>query len=169
MFLAIAVRWANMSRRLRLSALGAALAVAVGGAAQPAIAEPPATSAVRVEIQAEHVSGLRPNGTTVIFRIKAVAQGGDASSLVGEGRHFGSGGAHNYWRASGYVDGNVVTLAGVVAESNNPLLVGVPVKLTGDSSTGAIDLEFGPLPEGAPYNGGTIFAEGFGRVKINTR
>jgi hypothetical protein len=149
-----------------VSAILAALAAA--GVANLASAGPPATSGVAVEIQSEDVTGLRPNGTTVIFHIKATAQGGDASSLVGEGRHFGSGGAHNYWPATGSIDGSVVTLAGVVADSNNPALVGVPVELRGNSSTGAINLDFGPLPEGPPYNGQTIFAEGFGRVKIKT-
>lgn len=97
--------------------------------------------------------------------MKVVAEGEDASSLVGDGRHFGSGGAHNYWLASGSIDGNVVTLAGVVADSNRAFLIGSPVEIQADSATGAMTLTFGPLA-GGPFAGATIVADGVGRVKI---
>ena len=132
-----------------------------------ATAGPPATSVVAVEIQAEDLTGIRPDGSTVVFKIKVVAQGDESSSLVGEGRHFGSGGAHNYWPAAGSIDGNVVTLGGVVTDSNNPALIGSPVEVDADSSTGAITLTFGPLA-GRRFAGETIKAEGDGRVKIRT-
>jgi hypothetical protein len=132
-----------------------------------ATAVPASTSAVTVEVQAEDLSGLRPNGTTVVFRVKVAAQGADASSLVGEGRHYGSNQAHNYWPAKGSIDGNVVTLAGVVSDGNTAFLIGSPVEVVADASTGSMTLTFGPLA-GGPFAGQTIVATGTGRVKITT-
>jgi hypothetical protein len=143
----------------------AAAAIAVTSSAS---AEPAPSPAVEVEIQAGGVSGLRPDGSTVYFQVRVLAQGADATSLAGEGRHIGSAGNQNYWSATGSVAGNVVTLGGVIAESPNPLLVGVPVVVSGDSSTRAITLTMGPLPQGPPYNGATIVAHGSGRVVIGT-
>jgi hypothetical protein len=149
-----------------ISALVAAglLSVTVGATA-PAVQ---AKTAVAVEVQAEHLTGLRPDGSTVIIRVKVVAEGTDLSSLVGEGREFGSGGAHQYWPATGSIDGNVVTLAGVVTDSNNPDLIGSPELVVADSSTGSITLTLGPLA-GGRFAGATIVAAGVGRVRITTR
>jgi hypothetical protein len=155
-----------MSRRSALPALTVGVAVAILVAAS-ALAGPPATSSLGVEIQAQDLTGLRPNGTTVIFQVKAVVQGSNVSSLTGEVRQFGSGGAHSYWPATGSIAGSLVTLGGVVADSNAPLLIGSPVKLEADSSTGAMTLTFGPLA-GGPFAGQTIVADGFGSVKVKT-
>jgi hypothetical protein len=103
----------------------------------------------------------------LIFQVKVVAQGDDASSLAGEGRLFGSGGAHNYWPAVGSIDGDVVTLGGVVEDSNAADLIGSPVEIEANSSTGAMTLTFGPLA-GGPFAGQTIVADGVGTVKIKT-
>jgi hypothetical protein len=151
-----------MTRHLLVLAL---MSTVVAGVAGSATAGPPATSSVGVEVQSDDLTGLRPNGTTVVFQAKVVAEGEDASSLVGDGRHFGSGGAHNYWPATGSIDGNVVTLAGVVADSNAAFLIGSPVEIQADSSSGAMTLTFGPLA-GGPFAGATIVADGAGRVKI---
>jgi len=125
-------------------------------------------SAVAVVVKAEHLTGLRPDGSTVEFMVKVVAEGADASSLVGEGRHFGSGGALNYWPATGSIDGSVVTLGGVVTDSNTPFLIGSPVDVEADSSTGATTLTFGPLA-GGRFAGETIVADGVGMVSIKTK
>ncbi len=124
-------------------------------------------STVAVEIKAEHLSGTRPDGTTVTFRTNVDAEGSDASSLVGRGRQFGSGGVHSYYPATGSVAGNVVTLAGVVDECNEEVLVGSPVQIVGDASSGAITLTFGPLA-GGHFAGHTIAAQGAGQVTIKT-
>jgi hypothetical protein len=155
----------HMRNRLMFAMASAAIAAVT--AVGPAAAGPPATSAVAVEIQAGSLTGLRPDGSTVVFKIKVVAHGDDASSLMGEGRHFGSGGAHNYWPAAGSIVGDLVTLSGVVTESNNPNLVGSPVEIQAAASTGTMTLTFGPLA-GPPYAGRTIIAHGMGSVSIKT-
>jgi hypothetical protein len=152
----------------RMVSILAAIGLASISVAGLATAVQASTSSVAVEIQAEHLTGLRPDGTTVEFRIKVEAEGADASSLVGEGRHFGSAGAHNYWPATGSIDGTVITLGGVVMDSNNPALIGSPVEVEADSSTGTTTLTFGPLA-GGPFAGQTIVAEGAGRVSIKTK
>ena len=149
---------------LSLASIALAATAVVAGSAT---AGPPATSAVSVEVQAQDLAGFRPNGTAVTFQVKVVAAGDDASSLDGNGRHFGSGGAHSYWPAAGSIDGNVVTIGGVVAESNSAFLIGSPVEIQADSSTGAMTLTFGPLA-GGPFVGQTIVANGAGTVKIRT-
>jgi hypothetical protein len=126
-----------------------------------------ATPAVGVTIQAEHLTGLRPDGSTVVIRTKVVVEGADASSLVGDGRHFGSGGFHGYYPMTGSIDGNVVTVAGVVADGNNPDYLGSPVEIEADIASGVMTLTFGPLT-GGPFAGGTVVVHGVGRVSITT-
>ena len=158
----------EMGKRFALLiGVAAAGVMALGAQTGPATAGPPATSAVSVELQAQNLEGFRPNGTAVTFQVKVVAAGDDASSLAGNGRHFGSSGAHNYWPAAGSINGNVVTIGGVVAESNSAFLIGSPVEVQADSTTGAMTLTFGPLADG-PFVGQTIVANGVGTVKIRT-
>jgi hypothetical protein len=73
------------------------------------LAAPPTVS---VEIKSEHLTGLLPIGLLVDVNVKVTAEGSDASSLIGEGRHFASTGAHNYWPATGFTDGVVASLGG---------------------------------------------------------
>jgi hypothetical protein len=155
-----------MRRRLARLALTAGLAIAVFTMAASALAGPPATSSVAVEIQAQHLTGLRPDGSTAMVQVKAVVQGEDASSLAGEARIFGANGAHGYWPATGSITGNLVTLSGVLTESNIGL-VGTPVELEANTSTGAMTVALGPL-SGGPFVGQTIVVDGFGSVKIKT-
>jgi hypothetical protein len=155
-----------MSRWSALLALTVGVTVAIVVAAS-ALAGPPGNSSVGVEIQAQHLTGLRPDGTTAMAQVKAVVQGEDASSLAGEVRQFGAGGAHGYWPATGSITGNLVTLSGVVADSNIPSFIGSPVELEANSSTGAITVALGPLA-GGPFVGQTIVTDGFGSVKIKT-
>ena len=84
-----------------------------------------------------------------------------------EGRHFTSSGAHSYWPATGSIDGDVVTLGGVVSDSNTPFLVGSPVEVEADSTTGAMTFRLGPQA-GGPFVGQTIVFTGVGTVKIKT-
>ena len=91
----------------------------------------PTSPAVDVELRSEHLRGTRPDGSDVTFRLKAEAQGDDASSLEGNGRHFGSGGAHNDWSVTGSVSGDVVTLTGVTTDSNESFLIGSPATSSG--------------------------------------
>jgi hypothetical protein len=154
-----------MSRRFVLLVLSLAL-VGATTAASLALAGPPGTSTFGVEIQAQDLTGLRPDGTTAKVQVKAVVQGENASSLTGEVRLFGVGGAHGYWPATGSLVGNVITLSGVLTESNIGL-VGTPVELEVSWSSGAMTVTIGPFAAG-PFAGATVVVDGFGSVKIKT-
>lgn len=155
----------DRGRRLVLLVVSAAL-VGAPSATSLAVAAPPATSSVAIEIQAQHLTGLRPDGSMAKVQVKAVVQGEDASSLAGESRVFGARGAHGYGPVTGSRAGDVVTLSGVLTESNIGL-VGTPVALEADSSSGAITVTLGPFTAG-PFVGQTIVVDGVGRVKIKT-
>lgn len=154
-----------MSRRSVLLVVSAAL-VAVISAASLAVAAPPAASGVAIEVQAQFLTGPRPDGSTAKVQIKAVVQGEDASSLAGEIRVFGAGGAHGYATVTGSQVGDVVTLAGALTESNIGL-VGTPVALEANSLSGAITVRLGPFTSGG-FVGQTIVVDGVGSVKIKT-
>ena len=155
-----------MSRRLVFLVVLAAL-VGATTAVSLAMAGPPGNSSFGVEIQAQDLTGVRPwDGTTARVQVKAVVEGEDASSLAGEARLFGAQGAHGYWPATGSISGNLVTLSGVLTESNIGL-VGSPVELEANSSSGAITVTLGPFA-GGPFVGQTIVVDGFGSVKIKT-
>ena len=156
-----------MNRQFLPLLLASAVLGATPVVAGSATAGPPATSAVGVEIQAQDLTGVLPNGVVATVRVKAAAQGDAPSSLVGEGRHFASTGAHNYWPATGSIAGDVVTLGGDVSDSDVPNLIGSPVEVEAHSTTGATTLTFGPL-EGGPFVGQTIVFTGVGTVKIRT-
>lgn len=131
-----------------------------------AMAGPPGNSSFGVEIQTQDLTGLRPDGTTATVQVKALAQGEDTSSLAGDARTFGVGGAHGYWPATGSMVGNLVTLTGELTESNIGW-VGTPHELEANTSTGAITLTIGPISAG-PWIGQTVVLDGFGSVKIKT-
>ena len=141
----------------------AALVLTLTAAAPAAPSTPP----VVVEVKSGQLTGIRPDGSPVAIRTKAVATGADLSSLSGDGRHLGSGGVHAYWPVTGFVDGDVVTLRGVVTEVNNPDYLGSPIEIVGDASTGMVTLRFGPLA-GGRFAGHTIVTEGPGQVSIKT-
>jgi hypothetical protein len=155
-----------MIRRHALLALTAALTVAAFTVATSALAGPPATSSVGVEIQTPDLTGVAPDGTTVTVQVKAVAQGVNASSLSGEFRLFRAGGARGYAPVTGSIVGNIVTLSGVLTESTIGL-AGTPVELEANSSSGAVTVTLGPRSAG-PFVGTTTVFKGFGSVKIKT-
>jgi hypothetical protein len=132
-----------------------------------AMAGPPGNSSFGVEIQAINLTGVRPwDGGTAVVDVKVVVEGEDASSLAGEGaRLFGAGGAHGYWDATGSLVGDLVTLSGVLTESNIGL-AGTPVELQANIATGAMTVTIGPWT--ALFPGQTVVVEGFGTVKIKT-
>lgn len=155
-----------MSRRLVLLVVSFAL-VGATTAVSLAMAGPPGNSSFAVEVQAQGLTGVRPwDGTTATVQVKAVVEGEDASSLAGEARLFGAQGAHGYWPATGSISGNVVTLSGVLTESNIGL-VGTPVELEANSSSGAMTVTLGPFSAG-PFAGATLVVDGFGSAKIKT-
>ncbi len=155
-----------MSRRSVILVVSAAL-VGATAAASLAMAGPPATSSVAVEIQAQDLTGVAPDGSTATgIQVKAVLQGEDASSLAGEIRLFRVGGAHSYAPTTGSLVGNIVTLSGVLTKSNIGF-VGTPVALEANSSSGAITVTLGPRSSG-PFVGTTTVFDGFGSVKIRT-
>jgi hypothetical protein len=119
---------------------------------------------VAVSVASEHLTGILPNGESVEVRLKAELEG-DPSFLIGQGRHFASSGAHNYWPATGSMTGTVVTLSGTVTGSNVAFLIGSPVEVEADSATGQIALNFGPLA-GGPFAGRILGFTGTGRVEI---
>lgn len=84
----------------------------------------------------------------------------------------GSGGSAQVAPASpatfafdGALDGVVVTLQGDVAHAGFEFLVGTPVALTANASTGEIDLVVGPFP-GGPQAGEVRTFRGIGDVSI---
>ena len=155
-----------MSRRHTLLALTAGLTVAVFTVAGSALAGPPATSSVGVEIQTPDLTGVAPDGSTVTVQVKAVVAGENASSLAGELRLFRAGGARGYGPTTGSLVGNIVTLSGELTQSTIGL-AGTPIKLEANSSSGAITVTLGPRSAG-PFVGTTTVFEGFGSVKIKT-
>lgn len=154
-----------MRRRFVLLVVSFAL-VGATTAVSLAMAGPPGNSTLGVEIQTQDLTGLRPDGTTATVQVKALVEGDDASSLAGDARLFGVGGAHGYWPATGSIVGNLVTLSGVLTESNIGW-VGTPVELDANGSTGAITVTIGPISAG-PWIGQTVVLDGFGSVKIKT-
>src|SRR5512139_2679810 len=101
-----------MTKRFALLALTAGLTVAIFTVA--ASAGPPGTSSGGVEIQAEELKGVAPNGSPVtLVQVKAVVEGEDASSLAGELLLFIAGGAHSYAPVTGSLVGYILTLSGV--------------------------------------------------------
>jgi hypothetical protein len=122
---------------------------------------------ITVSVKSEDLTGPLPNGLIPSINLKAEVEGANPSSLTGEGRHFASTGSHNYWPASGVLNGTVVTLSGTVNDSNVSYLIGSPVEVVADSATEEITLTFGPLP-GGPFVGATLVFTGTGRVKIST-
>jgi hypothetical protein len=152
-------------RRTATCLLIASVTLAAAMLAGSASAGPPATSPVGVEIKSQLLAGIRPDGTPVEFKLKFTAQGESVSSLIGEGRHTGSGGVIGDWSVTGSISGDVVTLSGVLIAVNNPALAGSLGTVVGNASTGEITFYLGPLA-GGPYVGQTIVGEGFGIVKI---
>jgi len=155
-----------MSRRLALLALTAAFTVAASTVSNSALAGPPATSSVGVEIQSQFLTGVAPNGTEATIQVKAVVAGENASSLAGELRLFRAGGAHGYGTTTGSLVGDIVTLSGVLTQSNIGL-AGTPIKLEANTSSGAMTVTLGPRSSG-PFAGTTTVFDGFGSVKIKT-
>ena len=152
----------------RVRAIGFAVASLLTGLFPvAAMAAPSGNTSFGVEVQAIDLTGIRPwDGGTAVVDVKAVVEGEDASFLAGEGRVFGAGGAHGYWQATGSLVGNLLTLSGVLTESNIGL-AGTPVELQANISTGAMTVTIGPWT--ALFPGQTVVVEGSGRVKIKTR
>jgi hypothetical protein len=120
-----------------------------------------------VSVKSEALIGSLPTGQLANVNLFVQVEGSDPSTLTGEGRHFASTGAHNYWPCTGSTDGSSVVLSGVVTDANfNGILIGSPVAVQADASTGAITLVFGPLT-GGPYVGQTLVFSGTGQVKIS--
>ena len=86
-------------------------------------------SDVEVVVKSQNTVGTRPDGSTVLIDINLQVEGSDLPALTGTGRHFGSGGTHAYWEVTGGVDGNILTLAGTVQDTNNPVYLGSPIQV----------------------------------------
>lgn len=119
------------------------------------------------QVKAEHLAGVLPIGAglPVEVRLHVDIRGTDLADMTGEARHFATTGAHNYWSATGSVDGSTVRASGVVTESNTFYLIGSPVSVTGDVATGDISMSFGPLA-GGPFRGKTLQFSGSGVVSV---
>ncbi len=95
------------------------------------------------------VSGTVTLAPGLSLQVTAAASGTSASSLSGQGIdstfHGNPGGPPPGtcgFPLTGSVSGGVVTLSGAVTRSTNPSLVGIPVTVIGDASTGAITFLF---------------------------
>jgi len=118
-----------------------------------------------VVVESEHLTGIVPDGRTIEVRLKVTIEGDDPSSLIGEGRAFCSCGPHNYFPATGSINGAVVTLSGTVTDSSSAFLIGSPVTVVADSTTGQITFTFGPYA-GGPFVGQIDTWTGTGKVQI---
>ena len=111
------------------------------------------------------ISG-KVSGSSGTVALEATAKG-TTSSLVGRGA-----GVHiNFasearFTLTGSISGSVVTLTGAVTQSGFAALIGTPVSIVADASTGTITHIFGPIA-GGPLAGVTLTFTGTGTVVIN--
>lgn len=140
-------------------------------AERPAIAqaEPRTTVAVSGQVSA---TILFPGGPLpIVLVLRAEAQGADSTELSGAGGHVALARGRFFLESSlydldlGFVDGNVVTLSGIIRDSMAPGLIGSPVVITGNT-WGDITVTNGPIP-GGPFAGQTHVFIGSGTVIIN--
>jgi hypothetical protein len=133
-------------------------------AASVACAAPPTTVAIAGE-----VSGVDP--FPLVIRVAARARGANPDELSGGGYHvvlsevdgFIEESNWNVWE--GDTDGTSVSFSATIWRSKAPI-VGTPITLDADASTGALIFSIGPFTGGA-FVGETFVFEGFGTVVIN--
>ncbi len=140
--------------------------ISIGAVAALVLVLAIAPSAVSADVpRTVNVAGVvsGPSGTV---DLQARAAGGDGLEGTGVGFHreFSS-------RASfvlqGSVTGSVVTLSGTVSKARFGCLVGTPVTVRADGSTGSIVHSLGPIGCPGPLAGQTLAFVGQGTVVVN--
>ena len=139
-------------------ASGIALLVAV----RSAQAAPP--TPVSVSIKAQNLEGTRPDGGPVTLWLNFDVYGSDVSALAGDGKAFGSSGAHIEWSLTGSMDGDVVTLTGVATDANNPALIGIPGSMVANAATG--EVTFSWTITSGPFAGRSGIVQGKAKVDV---
>lgn len=152
------------TRRLGGVALFIALGIALTLAVRAAQAAP--QTPVRVSIKADHLEGTRPDGGPVSILLNADVYGNDVSAVAGDGKAFGTTGAHIEWSFAGSIDGDVVTLTGVATDANNPALIGMLGSLVANAATGTVTLSWW-LTSG-PFANQPGIVQGEAKVDIRT-
>ncbi|MGI0020798.1 MAG: hypothetical protein ACREAY_10045, partial [Nitrososphaera sp.] len=99
-----------------------------------------------------HINGQVSTESGDTLTLQAHAKGSSPSSLSGKGLdstfHGGSpppGTCTFALTGSISDDGSIITLSGAVTQSSNAALVGTPVEIIADASTGEITFIFGPV------------------------
>jgi hypothetical protein len=119
---------------------------------------------VSVSIKAQNLEGTRPDGGPVTLWLNFDVSGNDVSALAGDGKAFGSSGAHIEWSLTGSMDGDVVTLTGVATDANNPALIGMPGSMVANAATGTVTFSW-TLTSG-PFAGRSGIVQGEAKVDI---
>ena len=119
---------------------------------------------ITVSIKAEHLEGTRPDGAPLSLRLNFDVSGNDALALEGTGKAFGSPGAHLEWSLKGSIDGDVVTLTGVVTDGNNPALIGMPG--SGEANAGTGMMTWSWTNTSGPFAGKSGSAHGDAKVDV---
>lgn len=105
-----------------------------------------------------------PCSCTIPVYLSAQASG-PAGALTGMGVTHSSTGPTYRFDLSGAVDESAVTLSGTIYKSTASFLIGTPVSLTADASTGEVTYNLGPLVAGV-FAGQTLVFSGPGVVRI---
>ena len=119
---------------------------------------------ITVSIKADHLEGTRPDGAPLSLRLNFDLSGNDALALEGTGKAVGSPGAHLDWSLKGSLDGDVVTLTGVVTDANNPVLVGMPESGEANAATGTVTWSWTNTT--GPFAGKSGSAQGDAKVDV---
>jgi hypothetical protein len=145
-----------MTRRLSLGLCAATIVMLLPFAALPAASGEPVTTVT--------IAGSL-SGATGAVKLAGDVRGTpqDLSGSVGSVHvTFGSPATFSL---QGSLSGDLVTLSGTATHAAAEFLIGTPVTLVADASSGQIDLSFGPIPSG-PLAGATLTFSGTGHVKI---
>ena len=149
-------RWMNV---LAATFMAASLTAVAGGAVLAAPQSP-----VAVSIKAQNLEGTRPDGGPVTLWLNFDVSGNDVSALAGDGKAFGSSGAHIEWSLRGSMDGDVVTLTGVATDANNPALIGMPGSMVANAATGTVTFSW--TIQSGPFAGRSGIVQGAANVDI---
>jgi hypothetical protein len=145
-----------VSRRISLALGTAVVLILLPFAVLPAaIAEPVTTVTITGSL----------SGATGVVKLGGSVRGTPQELSGTVGSVHVSFGSPATFDLQGSLSGDVVTLSGTVTQAAAKFLIGTPVTLIANASTGQIDLVFGPIPSG-PLAGETLTFSGTGQVII---
>lgn len=115
--------------------------------------------------QTVNVAGM-VSGESGVVDLQARGSGTDRLTGTGTGFHRDFGSRANFV-LEGTAEGGVVNLSGAVSKARFACLIGTPVTVTANGSTGTINHTLGPVACPGPLNGQTLSFAGTGTVVIN--